>query len=86
MTGQLRVNVSSPPHRERLVSDIMVFEDGQLAQFAEINQDEGYLQIELYPRRDGKWWLFKLDELLLALTEARRRLGENSATKGEPGG
>lgn len=77
---EIKIEICSPPDREKLVSCLMVtFEnpvDGiEGGQFAEINQESADLQIEIYPRRDGKPWTFDLDRLMQCLEHARHVLG-----------
>jgi hypothetical protein len=46
-------------------------------QLAEINQEQEALQLEVYPRHDGKPWIIEYEEAVEALREGRRRfLGE----------
>ncbi|HEV3257326.1 MAG TPA: hypothetical protein VG013_10635 [Gemmataceae bacterium] len=66
----MRVEIASPPDRDKLVAPIM-FADQQ---WAEVNQEKERLQLEIYPRRDGQPWLFDFEEAVQALLEARRRL------------
>ena len=66
----MRVEIASPPDREKLVAPILL--DGE--QWAEVNQEKHRLQVEIYPRRDGKPWIFDLEEVVQALNEAQRRL------------
>jgi hypothetical protein len=70
MDEKLRICISSPPDRERLVAEIF-FGSNQLA---ELNQEDGSLQVELYPRSDGAFWYVGLEEILQALIEAKQRL------------
>jgi len=70
MNAQMRVEIASPPDREKLVAPILVDNE----QWAEVNQETDRLQIEIYPRRDGSPWVFDLEEVLQSLAEARRRL------------
>ena len=43
-------------------------------QWAEVNQESGNLMLEIYPRRDGKPWIFDLDEAVTELERAKDRL------------
>jgi hypothetical protein len=43
-------------------------------QWAEINAESESLTLELYPRQDGKPWVFELDAALDALQQAKRKL------------
>ena len=64
------VCISSPPDRELLVAEIFF---GHV-QWAEINQEEGVLRVEFYPRPDGRPWIILYSEAVLALSEAKQRL------------
>jgi hypothetical protein len=66
----MRVEIASPPDREKLVTPIMIDSE----QWAEVNQESERLQIEIYPRRDGQPWIFDFEQVVEALLEARRRL------------
>jgi hypothetical protein len=70
MNAQMRVELASPPDREKLVAPILVDNE----QWAEVNQETDRLKIEIYPRRDGGPWVFDLEEVLESLAEASRRL------------
>jgi hypothetical protein len=70
--------IASPPDREKLVAMIS-FKVDELAEFdsvqwAEINQESDVLQIEFYPRPDGKPWRIDAQTAIDALIEARHRL------------
>ena len=70
MIRERRVCVSSPPDRAKLVAEIF-FRDEQ---WAELNQEQGTLVLEFYPRKNGKFWHLTFDEVVESLNEARRRL------------
>jgi hypothetical protein len=65
-----RITIASPPDREKLVAMIDVGDE----QWAEVNQETAELQIEFYPRRDGKPWVFSLTEAQAAVDAAKARL------------
>ena len=65
-----KVWISSPPDRERLVADIFF---GTI-QWAELNQENGHLCLEMYARPDGKPWAVPYELVSDALREAERRL------------
>jgi hypothetical protein len=65
-----KVILASPPDRDKLVA-MIDFEDEQ---WAEVNQESGSLTIEVYPRRDGKPWVFDFDSVVIALERAKSRL------------
>jgi hypothetical protein len=66
----IRVEIASPPDRERLVAQIMVDNE----QWAEVNQESGKLELEVDQRQDGQPWVVNFDDATYALAEARRRL------------
>ena len=70
MSIEYRVCISSPPDREKLVAEIF-FGDEQLA---ELNQEGSELQLQLYPRSDGKRWELPYSEIVTALGEAKKKL------------
>ena len=70
LKNKVRVDIASPPDRERLVAQIMIGNE----QWAEINQEQEELQIEIYPRQDGQPWIVDYKDIVEALAEARGRL------------
>lgn len=70
MKDKHRIGLASPPDREKLVAEIF-FGD---MQWAEINQERGDLEVEFYPRTDGKPWELKYDDAVKALNQAKQRL------------
>jgi hypothetical protein len=70
MTKCIRVEIASPADRDKIVAQIMVGRE----QLAEINQDTPDLQLEIYPRKDGKPWVLDFRATLQALAEGRQRL------------
>ena len=74
MSRRIVVELCSPPDRERLVAAVLV--DGE--QWVEINQEQGRLELEIYPRRDGSPWSIGCDEAIEALVKARAGLLERS--------
>ena len=66
----MRIEIASPPDREKLVAAIML--DGE--QVAEVNQENERLQVEIYPRRDGEPWVFDLEEVVKTFKAAQQRL------------
>jgi len=62
--------ISSPPDRELLVAEIFQ----QNEQWAELNQEQEKLTVEIYPNQHEKAWVFEFDELIAILTEAKQRL------------
>ncbi|NEQ42459.1 MAG: hypothetical protein F6K00_02410 [Leptolyngbya sp. SIOISBB] len=69
----LNVSISSPPDRDFLVADIML---GTI-QIAEINQETGSMEIEIYASPDNSQWKINLDDFLVALNKAKVLLSES---------
>jgi hypothetical protein len=67
MTKKFTISISSPPHPEKLVADILFGTEEGTEQWTELNQDDGTLRIEFYPRRDREFWEFSFDEVMQAL-------------------
>lgn len=67
----ITIDIASPPDREKLVAMLLI----EAEQWAGINQERERLQLELYPRRDGKPWVIDFEDALASLSEARCRLG-----------
>lgn len=65
-----RITIASPPDCEKLVAEIFFGDE----QWAELNQEDGSLTLEIYPRRDGKPWILSYNEVVQAATEAKNRL------------
>jgi hypothetical protein len=72
---QLCVSLASPPDREYLVAMINVGAE----QWAELNQENGLLTLEVYPRRDGQPWMISYEAAMTALRNAKERLVGDSA-------
>lgn len=71
MSEEFRICITSPPDREKLVAEINFGNE----QWAELNQEDGTLQLEFYPRsKKGEFWQLSFDEVLESLNEAKRRL------------
>jgi hypothetical protein len=70
MKDSLRICISSPPDRERVVAEIF-FDD---VQWAELNQENEVLQLEFYPRPDGGPWRIDFGLAIKALDDAKRKL------------
>ena len=70
MSSEYRITIASPPDREKLVAEIFVGD----CQWAEINQENGELEIEFYEKHDGKSWNFLLDDALMMLQDGKKRL------------
>lgn len=62
--------ISSPPDREELVAEIF-FGDQQ---WAELNQEGTELELEFYPRTNGKLWKVTYQQAFLVLQEAKLTL------------
>jgi hypothetical protein len=68
--ARITIDLASPPDREKVVIQLIC--GGE--QIAEVNQESGALQVEIYGRRDGDPWILDFDELTVALEHAKRRL------------
>ncbi len=65
-----RVCISSPPDRAKLVAEIFLGDQ----QLVELNQEGSELQVQLYPRSDGKPWEIPYDQIITALEDAKIQL------------
>jgi hypothetical protein len=72
MSIRWTVNLASPPDRTCIVAEVF-FGD---AEWAEVNQEQGELQVEFYLRPDGTPWRLPLEVAVAALEQAKRRLTE----------
>jgi len=70
MIKPLRICVSSPPDREKLVAEIFFGDE----QWAEVNQEGTELLVEFYSRQSGDSWSLTYEEVIGALESARKRL------------
>ena len=70
MKYEMKICVSSPPDRDKLVAEI--FFDNQ--QWAEVNQERGELWVEFYARQDGHPWSILFSDAVNALQQAEQRL------------
>jgi hypothetical protein len=82
MTSQQEFSVvlASPRDRNALVAQI----NWGWARFAELNQEGGKLQLEVYPPVTGDAWNLPYEAVINALTQAARLLvgkADNSASK-----
>ena len=65
-----RICISSPSDSEKLVAEIF----WGCEQWTEINQEDGGLEIEIYPKLDGQPWGMPSDQMLSTLSDAKERL------------
>jgi hypothetical protein len=65
-----KISIASPPDREGLVAEIFFSN----IQWAEISQENAVMEVEFYPRADGKFWRIPLGSAQEALELARQRL------------
>jgi len=72
MVDQFKIELCSPPDRQKLVATIMI--NGE--QWVELNQESGSLTLEIYPRQDGQPWVFDFDSAMDGLAKAKERLAE----------
>lgn len=70
MSIEYRVSISSPPDRDKLVAEIF-FGDQQ---WAELNQEDSELQLQLYPRSDDRPWEIPYSQIVTALEDAKKQL------------
>jgi hypothetical protein len=70
MRDSIHVDIASPPDREKLVAMIVIGDE----QWAEINQEQNELELEIYPRQDGKPWIIPFRLAVEALERGRNRL------------
>jgi len=70
MAEDMRICISSPPDREKLVAEIFFGNE----QWAELNQEGETLELEFYPKPGCKFWRLGLDNVIEALNEAKRQL------------
>ena len=68
--NKYRICISSPPDRNNLVAEIF-FEN---MQWVEISQETDILEIEFYPRSDGRPWKINYLDVIDALNEAKTQL------------
>jgi hypothetical protein len=67
---KFKIEIASPPDREKLVA-MVSFENDQ---WAELNLEFEKMILEIYPRKDGKPWVFDFATALKVLHEAEQRL------------
>jgi len=70
MDEGFKVELASPPDREKLVANVFFGDD----QWAELNQENGVLSLELYTRPGGQFWQLSFNEVIQALAQAKRKL------------
>lgn len=67
---KFQVTICSPPDREGLVAEIYY----KNCQWAEINQENGKLEVQFYPHSTNPYWEFDLEEALEMLAKAKQKL------------
>lgn len=70
MKEKMRICISSPPDRDKLVAEFFSGNE----QWAELNQEGEKLSLEIYPKRSGEPWSFNFEEVIETLMEGKRRL------------
>jgi len=70
MLESIKINIASVPDRESLVAELFVKHE----MWAEINQENGQPVLEVYPRGNGQPWILPLEDVLQALTTAKKKL------------
>lgn len=68
--SQIRLDLASPPDREKLVVQLMIGTE----QFAELNNEADSPKLEFYAKSDGQPWIVDLSDLMVALGDARKKL------------
>jgi hypothetical protein len=69
----MQLIITSPPMYEKLVAEL--YFNGELWAF--ISHDEDYPLLEIYPKRVGTAWVFKLEDAIEALQIAKDQLLED---------
>ncbi|MGH2543806.1 MAG: hypothetical protein ACRDIB_13465 [Ardenticatenaceae bacterium] len=64
------ISIVSLPDKDELVAEL--YQDDDL--WAEISQEKGHFEIEIYPCPNGGPWGFALDEVIYLLSHAKREL------------
>ncbi|HEV7465409.1 MAG TPA: hypothetical protein VGP96_03860 [Candidatus Dormibacteraeota bacterium] len=72
MSHSLSFTVGSAPDRGDLVADLICDD----VVWAEINNERGNLEVEIYSRPDGGSWCFPLDDMMTVIAAARERLAQ----------
>jgi hypothetical protein len=67
---QFRITVASLPDRENLVAEITY----NNIEWAEISQENQEMVVQFYPHPGKAFWEFPLNEALLVLEKAKKRL------------
>jgi hypothetical protein len=66
-----RINIASPPDRERLVAEVFVGD----AQWVEVLCEDGeHMEVEYYAKPDGSAWRLPFETSQAALSDAVTRL------------
>ena len=68
------ISIVSPPDRNKLVAEIF-FEN---VQWAEINQEKDFLEVEFYRRPDAEAWRIDYSNAINALKDAKWKLVGNN--------
>jgi hypothetical protein len=71
----MKITIASDVDKDRLQAELSCGDDD----WGYMYEDGGSLVLEIYPRLDGRPWLFALDELLSALMRARLDLTDGYA-------
>ena len=65
MTNQLTVLITSVPDKECLIAELW---DGHL--MAEVSQEQGNFNVQIFPRPDGQPWIVNVDYFMNQLQAA----------------
>jgi hypothetical protein len=78
MRHKFIIDIGGDPNHEDLVAEIYCGDQPKTDFVAMVNQDAGLqeLEIQVYPRPDGKPWRFNLHEFKQALDRAQAGLNE----------
>ena len=68
--GKFEIEIASLPTREDLVAEIFYDDD----QWAQISKIDGELLVQFYSPSKDEFWEFPLDNVLLALEKAKKKL------------
>jgi hypothetical protein len=70
MTTKIEIVIASLPDRDNLVAELWC----ENKQLGELSQEHENLILELYPNSSQNSWIFRLDEILEVLEQAKYKL------------
>jgi hypothetical protein len=74
MTTKIEIVIASLPDRDNLVAELWC----ENKQLGELSQEHENLILELYPNSSQNSWIFRLDEILEVLEQAKYKLLDSS--------